>query len=121
MIRNENTQSTALKTAAVTICDGVREAFNQDGAILLDIDHGRCLSLNVVGSRIWKMLKEQKSSDEVLDQLQIDFGEVSGEQLRADYLDFVQQLQRNGLVVVSPSTLRGRADETGRSSLPFDK
>lgn len=121
MNRNENTQSTAVKVAAITICDGVREAFNQDGAILLDIDHGRCLSLNVVGSRIWKMLKEHKSSDEVIDQLQRDFEEVPGEQLRMDYLDFVQQLQRNGLVTVPPSTLRGRADETERSGLPFDQ
>ena len=121
MIRNEGNGTSAAKLTVVRLCDGVREAFNQDGAILLDIDHGRCLSLNVVGSIIWKMLKEQKSSDEVLDQLQRDFKEVSFEQLRMDYFDFVQQLQQNGLVNVPPATLKGRGDEAANSGLPFDQ
>lgn len=121
MIRNEDNHTNATKLTTVRICDGVRETFSQDGAILLDIDHGRCLSLNVVGARIWRMLKEQKSSDEVLHQLQIEFKEISGQQLRMDYLDFVQQLQRNGLVIVPPSILQEIGDDVGNSGLPFDQ
>src|ERR1700722_84240 len=37
------------------ISPGVRATCNQDGAVLLDIDHGLCYSLNAVGGRIWQV------------------------------------------------------------------
>jgi hypothetical protein len=92
--------------AKVTVVEGVRDAVNQDGAVLLDIERGVCLSLNVVGAKIWQMLKQHLTGDQIIACLAQDFVEVPPAQLELDYVDFIGQLETNKLarvVVVSPA------------------
>jgi hypothetical protein len=87
-------------TYAVKLSAGVRDAVSADGAILLDIDDGSCLSLNAVGAKIWQMLKQEWQEDRIVVALQQEFTTVPISQLRQDYLDFVEELERNNLVQI---------------------
>jgi len=37
--------------------------------MLLEVEQGICFSLNPVGLRIWKLLKERRSVDQIVDAL----------------------------------------------------
>lgn len=95
--------------SAIKVAKGVRETANQDGAVLLDIEQGLCFSLNPVGSRIWNMLKEGRSVDEIANALEQEFG-LPRTQLLADISDFLKQLENMHLVGErsSPAAKRGR-------------
>ena len=86
----------------VELSPSVRDASNQDGAILLDIDSGNCLSLNAVGTKIWQMLKQGWRGDRIVNALQHEFNEMPFTQLKSDYLDFVRQLESNHLARLHP-------------------
>ena len=53
--------------------DSVREIENQDGAVLLDIQQGLCFSINTVGARIWRMMKQEQSFAQIVDTLVEEF------------------------------------------------
>jgi len=89
-----------LSNLKVTLSPAIRDAVNKDGAILLDVENGSCLSLNTVGARIWDMLKQQWTSERIVAALQHDFAGVPADQLCKDYYDFIHQLQSNRLVQV---------------------
>jgi hypothetical protein len=86
--------STAVK---VTLVQNIRDSINQDGAVLLDIDRGLCLSLNIVGAKIWQMLKMDQSGEQIITALGREFTDVPRPQLQQDYLDFLRQLETNSL------------------------
>lgn len=90
------------------VARGVRETVNQDGAVLLDIEQGLCFSLNPIGSRIWGMLKEGRSLDEITDALEQEF-RVPRTQLLGDISDFLKQLEKMRLIGErsSPAGRRG--------------
>src|SRR5580700_10033433 len=73
----------------ITIASGVRETASEDGAVLLDIQQGICFSLNPVGLRVWTMLKQQFSLDQMADSLQQEFHAPRLE-LVADICEFVR-------------------------------
>jgi hypothetical protein len=91
-------------TYAVKLSPGVRDAASEDGAILLDIDNGSCLSLNAVGAKIWQMLKQEWQEDRIVMALQQEFTTIPISQLQQDYLDFVKELERNNLVQIERYT-----------------
>lgn len=76
----------------------VRETTNSDGAVLLDIQQGICFSLNPVGAKIWALIKERKSTDDIIASLVKDF-EVPEEQIRSDVTEFAALLKQNGLLL----------------------
>jgi len=65
--------SEQMNNSAIKVAKGVRETVNQDGAVLLDIEQGLCFSLNPVGTRIWEMIKDGRSVDEIADALEEEF------------------------------------------------
>jgi len=81
----------------------VRESKGLDGAVLLDIQQGICFSLNPVGARIWDMLKQGKSFDQITDSLITDFN-VPRERVRADVLEFTDHLTQHGLLLSPADT-----------------
>jgi hypothetical protein len=83
--------------AAIKVAKGVRETVNQDGAVLLDIEQGLCFSLNPVGTKIWEMIKDGRSIDEIADTLERDF-RLPRAQLLTDISDFLKQLENMRLV-----------------------
>jgi hypothetical protein len=87
----------AVNFSQVTISSGVRETASEDGAVLLDIEQGICFSLNPVGLKIWGMLKQKLSLDQMTDSLEEEFHTPRPE-LMADICQFVSQLETKGLI-----------------------
>jgi hypothetical protein len=83
--------------SAIKVGKGVRETVNQDGAVLLDIEQGLCFSLNPIGTRIWEMVKDGRSLDEMTDALQLEY-RLPRSQLVRDVSDFLKQLEKMRLV-----------------------
>jgi hypothetical protein len=81
----------------ITISPGVRETASEDGAVLLDIEQGICFSLNPVGLKIWRMLKQRFSLDQMTDSLEKEFHAPRPE-LMADICHFVGQLEAKRLI-----------------------
>ena len=80
-----------------TIARGVRETASEDGAVLLDIEQGICFSLNPVGLRIWELLKERSSLDQIADSLSQEFS-VPRTQLLSDAREFIEALEAKHLI-----------------------
>ena len=80
-----------------TISPGVRETASEDGAVLLDVAHGICFSLNPVGLRIWELLKKKYSLDQIADALGQEFS-VSRSQLLSDTTEFISELEAKHLI-----------------------
>lgn len=106
MGRTEGLTNSQLIEMTVKLAPSVRDAINQDGAVLLDIEQGLCLSLNVVGATIWQMLKQGCAGRQVIAALAEEFKDIPREQLEQDYVDFVRQLQANKLG--EPAKAQGR-------------
>jgi hypothetical protein len=81
----------------ITIAPGVRETASEDGAVLLDIEQGICFSINPVGLKIWRMLKQRFSLDQMADMLEEEFHAPRPE-LIADICHFVSQLETKRLI-----------------------
>jgi hypothetical protein len=97
-----------VNNSPIKVAKGVRETVNQDGAVLLDIEQGLCFSLNPVGTRIWEMIKDGRSIDEIADALEEEY-RLPRTQLLTDVSDFLKQLENMRLVgnQSSPAERRG--------------
>jgi hypothetical protein len=82
--------------------NSVRETENQDGAVLLDIQQGLCFSINPIGSKIWNMMKQEQSFDEIVDNLAVEFS-IPKEQVRGDVMEFATLLHQKGLLLSTAS------------------
>lgn len=71
-----------------------------DETILLDMKSENYFGFDSVGSDIWRLLKERKSLQETYDAL-MKMYEVEPEVLKHDLFEFVEQLEKNGLVKVA--------------------
>ena len=81
----------------IIIPPGIKETASEDGAVLLDIKQGICFSLNPVGLKIWEMLKQHHSIEQIADSLEREFHNPRAE-LVADVRDFVAQLEARNLI-----------------------
>jgi hypothetical protein len=86
----------------------VRESNGPDGAVLLDIQQGICFNLNPVGAKIWGLIKEHKSMDEIITSLVKEF-DVPEEQIRADVMEFAALLKQNRLLLSAGDSKRSRS------------
>lgn len=75
----------------------VRSTHNQDGAIVLDIERGRVLRLNVTASLIFERLQQGQAQSQIVDGIVQQFG-MSREIVRADVTEFLKLLEQQGLV-----------------------
>ena len=78
----------------------VRATYSEDGAVLLDIGKGVCYSLNVVGARMWLTIDASQSGitlEGILDALETHF-EVPRKELEADTAEYLDKLERMGLI-----------------------
>jgi hypothetical protein len=65
--------------------------------VLLDFDRGVYYGLNPVGARVWELLAEGKTSEEIIDRLTEEF-EVERTDVTNDVAELMDNLQTNGLV-----------------------
>ena len=68
-----------------------------DETILLELESGQFFSLDAVGSRLWDLLMEHRSTEAVAKAASEEY-EVAPERLAADLEALVQQLAAHGLV-----------------------
>jgi hypothetical protein len=66
--------------------------------VLLALESGVYFGMNEVGSRVWELLTEPRSIATICQTIEVEF-EVSQEVCERDVLKFLQDLQREGLVV----------------------
>jgi hypothetical protein len=81
----------------IFVSPGVKETASEDGAVLLDIEHGMCFSLNAVGLRVWEMLKLNSPLEQIAERLEQEFHAPKAE-LMSDVCDFVEQLESRHLI-----------------------
>jgi hypothetical protein len=79
--------------------ESVREIENQDGAVLLDIRQGLCMSMTPAGIRIWQMLKLNYPVRQIADCLAAEFSEVPRVEIDGDVAGFVADLEHKRLLV----------------------
>lgn len=65
--------------------------------VLLDFERGIYYGLNPVGARVWELLAEGKSTDEIIDRLTGEF-DVERTAAKGDVMALMDDLAVNGLV-----------------------
>jgi hypothetical protein len=80
----------------------------EEGAFLFDPDTGRICYLNELGVDIWKSCAKAREIEQVIEDIYLDFPEVSKEQIEIDCMKFFEDLKKLGF-------LSGRAKETKKA------
>ena len=75
----------------------LRSTHSQDGAVVLDILHGQIFQLNIVGSRMLQLLKQDRTESEIADELSREFG-ADRDTVAADLQDFLTHLESHRLL-----------------------
>lgn len=76
----------------------VKASISNDGLVLLDVVGGVVLASNEVGARIWQLLEQQHTLDEIARQLAADY-DVPRDRTQADVAAFVDALVARRLVI----------------------
>jgi hypothetical protein len=80
---------------------GVRSTRNEDGGIVLDIDHGQMFRLNPVGALILESLGKGCAETEIAKEISRQYS-ISEETAAADVREFLQALEEHKLVRTQP-------------------
>lgn len=84
------------------ISDAIRSTSTPDGAVLLDVQRGRMLRLNSMGSRVFAMLRRGLDENQIADEIGRDCG-VDADYARIDILDFIRTLREQDVLEASGS------------------
>ena len=76
---------------------GVRSIRNEDGGIVLDIDHGQMFRLNPVGALILESLGKGCAETEIAKEISHQYS-ISEETAIADVREFLKSLEEHRLV-----------------------
>jgi len=79
------------------ISAGIRSIRNEDGGIVLDIDHGQMFRLNPVGALIVESLGKGCAETEVAKEISLQYS-ISEEIALADVREFLESLEEHKLV-----------------------
>jgi hypothetical protein len=90
-------------SAYVKIPDGIVHRDLQGELVLLNLNTGVYFGLDHVGTRIWSLLQESRSLQQVLDALLQEY-EVPATKGREDLLKLVAEMREKGLVEIHNGT-----------------
>jgi coenzyme PQQ synthesis protein D (PqqD) len=79
------------------VSNGVRSTQNQDGMIVLDIERGRMLRLNVTGSLIFERLQQGQTESQIIEGISQEF-HLSRDITQTDVGEFLKSMEQAGLV-----------------------
>jgi hypothetical protein len=79
----------------------IRTTHSPDGAIVLDVKHGRMFTLNLVGSKILDLLGRQYTTAQIVAELSCEF-EIERETAARDVQAFLEMLERHRLIETHP-------------------
>ena len=82
------------------ISSAIRSASTRDGTVLLDVQHGRILSLNSIGSRVFEMLRGGLDENQIAGEISKGFG-ADADQVRSDVRDFIRTLEGHNVLEAS--------------------
>ncbi len=91
----------------IRIPDDVISRVLGDEVVILNLATGTYFGLNSVGTRLWQLITEHGSVEQVIAAFLAEY-EVEESQLRQDLADLIQQLVQKGLV-------SSEADETSQA------
>jgi hypothetical protein len=80
---------------------GVRSTRNEDGGIVLDVDHGQMFRLNPVAALILESLGKGSAETEIAKEISRQYS-ISEETAVADVHEFLQALEEHKLVRTQP-------------------
>lgn len=86
-------------TKNILLSDRILGTEIDDETILLDMKSENYFGFDSVGSYIWRLLKGGKSLQETYDAL-LDLYEAEPELMKKDLLEFIEMLEKNGLIKV---------------------
>jgi Coenzyme PQQ synthesis protein D (PqqD) len=87
------------------VSEGIRSTRGQHGAIVLDIQHGRILRLNVTGSLIFARLRQGQTESEIINGISEEF-RISHDVAQTDVGEFLKSMEIAGLVYRDTSQVR---------------
>ena len=87
------------------VCETVRANHGPDGAVVLDIQRGRVIRLNVTGSFIFGRLQQGDPESIIVDAMSQRFC-VSRDIAEADLNEFLNSMECEGLIQPAPSCMR---------------
>lgn len=109
----------------------IRSTVNSDGGVLLDLQTGRCLTLNPVGGQVWRTLEQHPEGltvDHLVDKLIPLFEGLERNTLRNDMEVFLSELESKRLILngnnaSSFSNIRNTLPrfEQAMTAPPFDR
>ncbi len=70
----------------------------EDQGVILDLDSGKVLGLNGVAARIWELLEQPTTADEIAKEISSEYSITLGEAGR-DAGEFLDSLREKGLLV----------------------
>jgi hypothetical protein len=79
------------------VSNGVRSTQNQDGTIVLDIERGRMLRLNLTGALIFERLQQGQTESQIINGISQEF-RVSHHIAQADVGEFLKSMEEAGLL-----------------------
>ena len=71
----------------------------EDRVVLLDMDEGRAITLNEVGSNIWTALEKHKTKEELLQDVTAAF-DIDEKTARRDVYSFLDEMLKRDLIRV---------------------
>jgi len=99
----------------------IRSMLNADGGVLLNINTGRCYSLNAFGARIWTLISSGYTRGKLLEELKAQCS-ISPDQLEQDVDKFVTGLESAGMLIANfhlPRATGPEVDVLTKSRLPI--
>ncbi len=88
---------------SIQIAPSVRSVFSQDGAVVMEIKQGMMYTSNPVGGRIFELLSQGHSPDQVVGMISNECN-VEQEMVRHDLETFLEQLRSYGLITQDAAT-----------------
>jgi hypothetical protein len=79
------------------VVDGIRSTHNEDGGIVLDVNHGRLFKLNLVGARILALLELGRTETQITDDIARACG-MNAEIVRTDVEEFIALLRKHRIL-----------------------
>lgn len=89
-------------SSTVKLSDKILFREMQGEAVLLNIESGIYFGLDASGTATWAIMQKQKNIGKILDLLQQEY-EIDPKTCQEDFLKFISNLQKNGLIEVHES------------------
>jgi hypothetical protein len=78
-------------------CEGLVEAEIDSEMVIMSIENGAYYGLNEVARKIWELLAEQMSVDNIIEALQREYDDADN-QLREDVLALLKDMRENRMI-----------------------